>query len=242
MSEKELVTQEAGELTTSQIIEDLGIDMGDVSVGRISVMQSMSQLVQSEDARVGDIINLLLNEKIADKEDAAEFIVVGKPFWDWTEKDGDTFLGRYPGKLPQDKSFTEGTIVRTENQNFYILLAKELKTGFAMPLQLTFRSSSMVTARKLCTFLLKMWMMRKPVHTQVFNLTSLMSKKDKYTWYIPEVAPGRDSTTTEIDLAKVWVDTFKAASTKAVTAIDEDEILTPDKGAPVADDDYTGKF
>jgi len=236
---KEVVKKEESAVVNTKFTEDLGIDITDITVGRISVMQSMSQLVQSEEAKVGDIVNLLTGEKIADKQNAAEFIVVGKPFWYWIEKNGDEFVSRNAGRLPKNLPYVDGNINRMEHQSFYILLASELKDGFAMPLELSFRSSSMATARKLCSFIVKLYMMNKQAHTKVFNLTSLVSKKDKYTWYIPNISVGRDSTEEEISIANVWVNTLAASSTK-VTHTD-DEVIS--KGEVLDDtSDFAGKF
>ena len=235
---KELVTKEANEVST-QFVEDLGIEMSDITVGRLSVMQSMSQLVQSEDAKVGDIINLLTGKKIGDKKIAAEIIVVGKPFWYWIEKEGDTFLGRHSGRLPEGKPYKEGSISRMEHQSFYILLASELKEGFAMPLELSFRSSSMATARKLCSFIVKLYMQKKPTWGVVFNLTSLMSKKDKYTWYIPDIGVGRNTSEDEKGVAEMWVRTLSAAETKVTHT--EEETMAP-QGVHVEANNHTGQF
>lgn len=232
---KELVNKESTDVVATNFAEELGIDMQDITIGRISVMQSMSQLVQQETAKVGDIVNLLTGNVIGGKKNHAEIIIVGKPFWYWIEKEGDNFLGRHAGKLPEGKPFQEGSISRMEHQSFYILLADELKEGFAMPLELSFRSSSMKTARKLCSFLVKLYMMQKPTWAKVFNLTSLMSSKDKYTWYIPEIAVGRDTTTEESDVAKTWVNTLKSA-TSVVHTEEEQMVASPNTNGVVHED------
>ena len=94
-----------------------------------------------------------------------------------------------------------------------------------MPLELAFRSSGMAAARKLCSFIVKLYMMKKPAWSKTFNLSSVMSTKDKYTWYVPEIAIGRDTKPEEVEVAKMWINTIQSA--KKIKITEEEQIVSP---------------
>jgi hypothetical protein len=76
------------------------------------------------------------------------------------------------------------------HHSFYVLLPDEIKNMEEMPLELSFRSTDLVTARKLSAFLLKLRKRGEPSWNRVFKLTTQYKQKDKYSWFGTDVAVG----------------------------------------------------
>ena len=74
------------------------IEASDITIGRISIMQSNSTLLKEDKAKQGTIINLLDGKVLGNKEDKPlEFIPIKSTKY-WIEKDADTrqFISRKP--------------------------------------------------------------------------------------------------------------------------------------------------
>ena len=234
----ELTNQEPKELvnvTESMFDPDSGITMEDITIGRISIQQSMSELVQNDLAKVGDIVNLMDNTIIGGKDTSFEFIPISS-FKYWIEKDGDDFIGRYPALNPNEKPWNEGTIKRVFHHSFYALLVNDLQDGFAMPVEIPFRSTDLASARKLSSFIVKLWMRKLPIYGKVFKINSMIKKKDKYTWYVSNITEGRETTAIERNLAKVWANTLKTNSTIKHTEADVEPAFMEDNNVQSSDD------
>lgn len=179
------------------------VSAGDITLGRISVMQSMSVLVQDDKANKGEIINLDTEEVLGGTKDVCELILLKSEKY-WIEKEGEDFKARYPATDPNELPWEEGSIKRVYHHAFYVLLPEEVESGMAMPYEIAFRSTDLQSAKKISKFLMQMRMQKIPSWGKVFGLTTVEKSKDKYKWYGTNVKIERDSTEAEKKAAFEW--------------------------------------
>jgi hypothetical protein len=202
------------------LADDVGITMEDVTVGRLSVQQPLSQLVQTGATKPGDIVNLLNEEVVGNKEKAVDFVIINS-FKYWIEKEGDTFISRTPATNPNEKPWEEGSITRTYHHSFYALLVEDMKEGFAMPVEISFRSTDLASARKISTYILKLIMAKKPHWSKIFSMNTVLKQKEKYSWYGSNITLGRDATKEEMEMTANWHEILKSKQTKVSHIEDE---------------------
>lgn len=196
-------TNEVAEYDETVLGAASDITADDIQIGRISVMQSMSVLVQEDEAKKGQIINLDTGDVLGDTETPAEFIIL-KAHKYWIEKEGDDFVARYPAVSPDEKPWTEGSITRTYHHAFYVLLPEEIKDGVEVPYEIAFRSTDLASAKKVSKFLLAMGRKKIPSWGKVFQVTTKEKSKDKYKWFGTEVSLGEDTTAAQKQKAYEW--------------------------------------
>jgi hypothetical protein len=229
---KEVKIKESTELVTTPpetmvygASED--ITTTDISIGRIHIMQALSDLVKNDVFKSGDIINLLTNEKIGDKKTPSEFIPI-KSFKYWLETDIVTkkFVAKRPAISTTELPWEEGHIKRTFVHAFYVILPSEVIEGMATPYELSFKSTDLNTARKLSAFLLKLKLKKLASWDKVFYISSVLRQKDSYSWYGSDVAIARDATQDERKHCRTWYDLISSsANINIVEDVVEEELF-----------------
>lgn len=221
----DLTKQEAGELTVPKGVFGAGDDISasDIRIGRISVMQSMSKLVQAEQARRGAIIELDTQTELGYKTEAPfEFIPI-KSFKYWIEKEDKKFKSKFPANDPNELKREEGKITRMYHHAFYVLLPNELSEGIEMPYEIAFRSTDLVSAQKISKFLLNMRRKEMASWDKVFSLTTVPRQKDDHQWFGTEIALGRDTTQFEKAKCYDWYKQVTSAKNVNVTPHEDDD-------------------
>ncbi len=181
----------------------------DCPLGFLTILQSNSALVKSDEGKQGTIINTAdPMEVIGDKEKDVEFIVVGvNKYWVTTDPETLDFIGKVPAIHKNEKPYEEQlngrTVKNTYTLGFFVVLPKDIKDGFAMPLELPLRSSSLKYGEQLALQIMKMGRKGTPSFAKVFSLgiNPDMGKKGKNSWYLPTVKLTRDATVEEIQVA-----------------------------------------
>jgi hypothetical protein len=214
---KELVEAKKQEL--EEVKESYGatddINATDLMIGRIATMQALSKLVQDGDkVRPGDMVNLLTGEILANsKNKKLEFIPI-KSLKYWIEKDADSdqFLRKIPGtspnELPWEEHVNGRNITRVYHHSFYVLLPHEIKTMEDMPIELAFRSTDLLSARRISSFLFKMRRQNLSSWDRVFFIHTEKKTKNDKSWFGTSVGVERTTTMEERYAAKGWYDTL----------------------------------
>ncbi len=202
------------------------ISASDLILGRISIMQALSELVKEEKARPGAIVNSLTEEQIGFKEeDKVEFIPFAS-YKDCIEKEDGKFIKQYRVNKLYELPLREGNIERTYRHVFYGMLTKELDEGMALPVEIPFQGTGIRAAKVFCSFLMKLHMNQKQSWDNTFFLSAVTQTNGKNSWYGPKVSVGRPTTAKEVDSCKVWAKQLEETKEQPVKAAVEQEINT----------------
>ena len=230
-------TAKALETVTSKSITEVtnfgagdDINANDIYIGRLQVMQPLSEFVKQDKAKAGQIINSLTQKILAEKEKPLDVIVINS-FKYWIEKEltaaGEVFKCRYPAESANEKAWQEGNIKRIFHHSYYVLLPTDL----TMPLELTFRSTGVSSAKVLASFIFRLKGLQLPSWATTFTLSTFFKTgKNNKQWWAADIVEGRKTTDEEIKVAVMWNQLLKKAN--VVVAEEEEENL------PVSSDLY----
>jgi hypothetical protein len=226
--------------------QDLGagdeLSIRDCPLGRLTILQSQSKLVKSEQGKQGTIINTADPMVVlGDKQNCVEFIVIGTTkYWVTTDPVTLEFLGKEPGVHKTDKKF-EDTLNGRKIKNiytmgFFVVLPKEIKDGFALPMELPTRSSSLKQGEQLALQLWKLSKKQVPSWAKVFSygIDPELGVKGQNSWYKPVIKYVRDANPEEIQVASEYRKQYSTLVEKSMAAHEEgDEVGTvEDANAP----------
>jgi hypothetical protein len=197
----------------------------DLLIPRIYLMQDLSDQVKKGRVKVGDLINSMSGEVLANADTPVEIIPI-LTFSEWltheVENPGTAKQKLiFQGKVLLDKTnenWTQEAMVngkllqRTRQLNFLCLLPKYQEE---LPFLVSFRKTSMMTGKKLSTHFQMSAMKGNPPAKQVFNLTSQAMTRNGYNFYGYYLEPGRASGDTEMKLAYKWYKLFNEGAAKA---------------------------
>lgn len=226
---KEVVAKEASNLPAAPMAAwgSENITSEDILVPRLMLMQPMSEFVTSGECKMGDIIESLDHSKVLGSEKKpAELIVFGS-FKTWRiEHDGEYHKtvpwGPENAKWAYEEVVEDIAVTRDLVQNYYALSVEDIAKGEAFPYVIAFKRTSMNTAKALGAHLMKLQAQNKPSAAKVFKLTSKKETNDKGTFFVFEVAPGRDTTEQEMATTYKWYQQLA----KATVRVDEEETPT----------------
>lgn len=224
-----------------------GITAEDILLPRLMLMQPLSEFVTAGDAKMGTIVESLDKTKVMGGEkEPCELIIFGQ-FKTWRiEHDGE-----YEKTIPwtpenaglEYESEVDGVIVKNQQViNYYGLSVKDIAKGEAFPYVIAFKGNSKNTGKALGALLMKLQSQNKPSAAKVFQITTKKDSNDKGTFFVFEVAPGRDTTQEEMAVTYKWYQ--QLATAKVHVDGDEDEKIveeakpapkTSSKGKPVND-------
>jgi len=199
-------------------VEDVSAE--DISIGRLAVMSSSSNLVKEDRAKQGAIVDIETGEQLGYKDEEPLEIVILKSFKYWVEKNGDDFVARYPATSPNEKAWEEGPIKRVFHHAFLVLLPAQIKDGVEMPYELAFRSTDLATAKKISKMLLGLGRQKKASWSQKFLIKAVNKKKGPHSWWGTDVAPGETTTEQEVSSAYSWFMQLNQADVNSGTSGD----------------------
>jgi hypothetical protein len=194
-------------------IDMQGFDRSDVIIPRILLMQGMSELVSSGEFKMGDLVNMLTNEKLGDLKTPLEVIPVAalpktvvvserapkKQRFDYVKTQTQTeFLRDKYGEEALAKNSEDDLMKRTQLEetqedgmihrydkclNFYVLLASDVAKDEAFPLVVTFRRTSYAAGKQLATHFIKQAMLRQAPHSKTLKLAPTTDTNEEGVTY-----------------------------------------------------------
>lgn len=199
---------------------DLGagsdLSVSDCPLGRLSILQSTSDLVKSDQGKQGTIVNVAdPSTVLGDKLSPVEVIIFGvHKYWVTTDPATLEFVRKQKAvnknELPYEVEENGRKLKNTYTLAYFVVLPKEIKEGFALPMEMAFRSSSLKIGEQLAMQVMKMRSKNIPSWAKVFSLgiNPEMGKKGKNSWYLPTVKFLRDATAEEIQVASDYYKQF----------------------------------
>lgn len=234
LAKKEDVKNLPAFMTESWGTEDL--DSSDIVIPRLLLTQAMSKVVAAGKANPGEIVNSVTGERLAGKQEQLELILIDT-FKNWIitnkPKGGNKFeyqevVSWKDGNpsWPFETVNADGSTTRRYQQiNFYVLDAARLSDAGALPLLLTFRSSSYKTGKKVSTFGANAKLYKKPLGYKIVKLGSVSETNDMGTFNVFTAELGRTTTQEELEKAYNWYKVVRSGQAKVAPAEDETETV-----------------
>lgn len=194
-----------------------GIGREDLQIPQLSLVQKMSDLVDSQKAKAGDIYDTLEQVVIADEKEVVEFIPIHtQKAWRVyeIEKPGEQKYLKTVGYDHTNANWRFEAVLdgkKIKNQlvmSWFVLLVEQVKRGEAIPYQINFKGMSMDAAKKLSTLIAKGSFLGLPAYGKTYTLGSEKKSNDKATFSVFQVMAGRVTTPDEIKAAKQWLGMF----------------------------------
>jgi len=191
------------------------VEASDLMIPRVLLMQAISDLVQKEDAKAGDLVNSLEDTVVGSKEEKPfEFIVLeyfkrymrsklvnGKWEFDASE-DWNAHHKQLCNMFEEEQN---GILYRHSlTHNFYVLSADEVSEGDAFPMVISFKSTSAKAGRKLNTLLSKQEMLGVNCFDRTFDLVAKKEDGEKGPYWVLDVKKGRKCEDFESETASKW--------------------------------------
>lgn len=243
---KELEKSKGTEVGMAQ---DLGADadlsIRDCPLGRLTILQSQSNLVKSEQGKQGTIVNAAdPGVVLGDKTKDVEFIIIAtNKYWVTTDPETLDFVGKKPAvhksEFPYEETMNGRKVKNTYNLSFFVVLPSEIKEGFALPMEIPFRSSTLKFGEQLALQIKRMGAKQIPSWAKVFSIgiNPEMGKKGKNSWYLPTIKTVRDATPDEMKVAIEYRAAYATLVEKSMSAKEEDY-----EGGHVEEDDSPKQF
>lgn len=222
------------------------VDKSDIMLGKILLMQGLSEAVMDGKAKFGDMLDSLEGKVLGDKNSPIEIIpILTNKTWVVSKKHVQEIKGKrvlgskfeYEGIIPMtaenqhlemEETLEDGSIIRRDRSlNFYVLLANDVQ---GLPYIVSFRRTSYTAGKKLITHFAKMQMLKQPPAAKTLKLTCVEDSNDLGTYYKFNIEQGRNSTAEEINTAYEWYKTISKGGVKE-HEVDVSEGATVDSSA-----------
>lgn len=248
---KEVVKKETQALVANQgvnigdVMTDMGMSAEDILIPKLLMAQGTSRVVGEEKAKLGDWTHSISGEKIAGFEEMIEIIPL-RLYKTWIKLDvtqgTPKFLGEEPALSQKERKWEEldgaSKIRNYYTYNFYALLMKDVEAGYALPVVISFKSSSMLTGKKLASQMAFLGASGKPVFSETVMLYSKKEKKDTNFYGVARFTAGRKLSALEngpkyLELAAQWsanvrgIDSSKVHDADAVQVEDVVHAASP---------------
>lgn len=254
------VPQPAGALSTELAGEfDFGGDtmfnFRDLIIPKLLVMQGLSKLVASGDAKMGDIVDTAANSVVGsvrekDRKPIRFFPIQMFRYWVQREvtADGMKFKSATPwtpenADTPWDVMEGEKKIAKNEETVVFAVVREDMIDDMEEPPRLiTFRSTSLKQTKQIKHHFLMCYSTRKEVPFQtVFELSGRLDKNERNeSWYLPEVMPKEKASDEQarklMALYKRYAPMIKE---KVAGFLDDDELTPASQGAAAGPRDIT---
>lgn len=227
-----------------------GITSSDILIGKILLMQGLSDLVSEEKAQTGDLVDSVTNVKLGDKKTPLEIVPISMfKTWVISRKAPGSSKFEYEETQAEnaenkdwqldDVTLGDGTVERRDRViNFYVLLRKEIESGEAMPRVVSFRRTSYKAGKKVATHMAKMNMLRENPAARSLMLTCKTEKNDLGTYYVFDIEPGTKTDPAEQVVAREWFNTIK----KGQTRVDESDLSKAEEPTTIVQESGPAKF
>lgn len=185
----------------------------DIIIPKLLLMHGQSDMVQTGDANIGDLVVSTTKEVVAKKGQTVKVI----PFkfyktwinekyngnrFEWTSEEALT-----PANADLDWKFTDddGNECRRNNTlNFYALLATEATDEFAMPIKLQFKRTSARAGKAIAHFFGVCGAKKQPGCMKTWEIGSEAVKGDENTYQVFTSKMGDDTPVEAIQMCKKW--------------------------------------
>lgn len=222
-------------LPMDNILSDLGISANELAIPKLLLMQNTSEFVGEGMFQMGDIINSLSKEKVGSLDSPVEIIplFMQRNWVVYNVSDGQpVYMRQEPvtsanEKLPWD-DIEAGVVIRRDmSLDVYCLLTKEIESGEAFPIVISFRRTSFNAGKIIATTGMKLRVLGRELFSKVISIKSMRQKSEKNVYAVLESTPSRNATSSEIEAAKIWASALKNNTHK----VDSSEFEKPRSGA-----------
>ena len=226
--EKAVVETKGTEVSTSVSSGSFsaGIDASDIIIPKVLLMQSISQLVESEKAKSGDFVHSLDEVVVGKKEsEPVEFIVLG--MYKTLQTYEDTKYIKTEPLTPENAGLPFREVVngvevnRNKTMNYYVIRPSDVENMSVFPMVITFKRTSLKGGKKLATKLMMLEEFGAETYMKTFKLVAKQEEGDKGRYYVMDILDGRKSTDVEMKHATKWVDRLKTTDVKVHEADEE---------------------
>lgn len=226
MSTNALETK-ASSAIAAPMSQDLELTADDIELGRLLLIQQ-TKPQGFEDAKFGDIHETVVGGRVGGLDQAAEVIPVqSQKFWRvWDPKEKQV-LAVLPATaqnmhLRQVAQYEGKPVQYYLVYRFFVLLAQDLRKGGGMPYILDFKSTSQMAGKKINTQLINNKMRGKDTMSgTVVKLSSLKTTSNGNTYAVYITSPGRDTTSSELEMCKQWQHMLAGKNVVADETIEE---------------------
>ena len=209
------------------------IDQKDILIPKILLMQGLSELVTSEQATMGDMVNSVTSKVLGGKSKPIQFIpMITNKSWIVLDKETQKFKGAVPfGPANanwkwEDVDPKDGkTVKNMQSLNFYCFLEADLADPAALPYMLSFRSTSYTAGKKLITHFAQANMIGIVPWAQVFELSCKKEQNDKGTYYVFDVKPTKSTDPVHAPKLEQWAEVLS----KGAHQVDESDLKEAEK-------------
>lgn len=221
----------------AKAMADIGIEASDLVVPRLMLMQNTSEMVGDEKAKLGDIVNSQTLEVLGGITSPLEIIPLKMTktyrIYDMTDTQ-PKFIRQEPVtsanvNLPWEDVEDGITIRRYLCMNFFVLIKKEVESGEAFPVVITFKSTSLNAGKQLATHLFKMVTLGWKPYSRSMLLKVNKQKKDTNVWAVFEIARGNELVEEHVAKAAEWLNNVNSMTVKVVG--EEEEVTAPQSSA-----------
>lgn len=188
----------------------------DIEMPRIYLMQGLSEMVTSGQAKFGELVDSVSGEVLGGVGKPMEVIPISaKKITIVEEKQGKDWIFKEAlNTTPEVEQlpFEEGNIRRTRIVSFFVLLPSEVASGAALPKILSIKGTSTQAAKIMLTQMYAInaasnpWL-PPPAFTMLISVK--VDKNDKGTFGVLEAKKGRRTTDEELSCAFHWNETIQ---------------------------------
>jgi hypothetical protein len=223
------------------------VEASDIRIPRLQLMQAMSEKVAEGDKQPGQIIETSMGMTVAEKGKSINLI----PFYifkDWAihKKINGKFewFSREEYTLKNSNKPREEVINGEEYKNFLginvlAMVESEINDPSALPVVVTFRSTSLKTGQDISTLGIRAQSVNKPLASFTISLGTKFTKNDKGNFFVYEVQKVKPTENFQEIGPRIfkWYETFKAGKAKL-----DAESETPETGISGVPSDAESRF
>lgn len=231
MSNELVVANETKAVSITQTMSDVGISAQDLIIPKLLLMQNTSEYVGDGKAQMGDVLNSQTLEKLGSINEPVNIVPL-KLYKTWRVYDMSgrtpTFLRQDPvtpgsERLPWEDNENGMPIRRDLCMNYFVLLTKELESGDAFPMIVSFKRTSMQAGKVLSSHIFKLAYLKRPPFSQSVPLKISRQKKETNTYAVFEIGKGTDLSDAMKEAASKWLEVLSTMNYK-VDESDEEKV------------------
>lgn len=230
MGKKDVTVVESNEVMVAPDLGewgDEGVSSKDIVLPRLWLMQALSQYVEEGKAQAGDMVNSLTGDVIAKSGSAVQFVPFKhEKFWfSYSLASGKPeLIGVEPVTSTNVNRVTEQELNGVKIQHQYAIRVYGLVEGEALPVAVTFKSTSLRAGKQLLTEIyVKNKMAGKSPAARYMELGAKKEKNDKGVFYVFTCKSGGD---VPVALQQDALNWYKTLDNSSFQVAGEEEIVT----------------
>ena len=213
------------------VFGDIEIDTADILIPKLLLMQSTSEYVAQEKAKLGDFVSSTTGEKLGSILEPIEII----PFYHVKSLDiinadeNNELIRREPftpenAALPWDDMEGNVKIRRVKRLDFFCLVPKTLAKGSILPMVVSFRSTGYKAGQAILTAWLetrernriakiegRLTDIKLPFHQSFVLSGQKLTNEKKQTYAVPSVQGGKEVAEDHLRMCLDWIKTVKTS-------------------------------